>query len=377
VSGRIAVCANSMVPGSGAPSSAHGLRASGLRDGLVAAGFEVDIVSPVNSITAQLERWGTRRIAVPAHWRIVPDTGYETRLNADYEAVIFPNWPVARGFTKTGAVKVVYDFFSATLVEHACISGEAELAQKKAEKLALLAQADFVIANGAVQAAYAERFLAESAGRQVVDRVPAVRLSIPRSTDTAPPDGPLRIFFGGFLQAWTTGIRLADLERLADEQDSEVHAIGLGQHLHFRDMSRAGRYRPRTDRVKLHDVTSFESYQDLNASCHIALDIFEPNEERRVSYSTRAISSLACGCPLVTMAFTEVGRLVSETGAGWALERFCVEELRDLIVHLRANPHEMAAARERTEAFWQAHVAPRPQIEPLVRMLKTGQPNVR
>ena len=376
MSQRIAVCGNSMVPGSGAPSSAHGLRASGLRDGLVAAGFEVDIVSTASSIVSQLERWQTRRIRVPGHWRILQDQQYEARLNADYDVVIFPNWPVAKGFQKEGDVRIVYDFFSATLVEHAMISGAEAIEDKRAEKLALLAQSDFVIANGGVQAAYARDFLATSGVKTVTGEIPAVRLSMPWS-EPAPRRGErFRIFFGGFLQAWTTGIRLRDLEDLAEKHDAEVHAIGLGQHLHFREMSRVGRYRPQSDRVVLHEVASFESYQDLNRSADLALDIFEPNDERRVSYSTRAVSSLSCGCPLVTMAFTEMGRMIEETGAGWTLEEFSVEALDDLLATLTARPEAVAEARARTRDVWTRYVDPVRQVEPLVTMLKSGVSNV-
>ncbi len=373
---RIAICSNAMVPGSRAPSSAHALRASGLHAGLTAAGFEADIVATARPIQHQLERWGTRRVSIPGHWRILPDDAYSSRLNADYGTVIFPNWNVARDFTKTGDITVVYDFFSATMVEHALIFTPAEIVSKKAEKLKLLAGVDMVIANGAVQAEYAARFLAGEAGRTVTAPIPAVRLSIPWTGKT-PAEGPLRVFFGGFHQTWTTGITIADLERLADEIEIEIHTIGIGQHLHFRSLSRSGRIRSRTPRLIPHTVASFESYQALNGACHVALDIFEPNDERRVSYSTRAVSAIACGCPLITMSFTEIGRLVAETGAGWTLDAFSLADLRALLTRLKDDPAEVARARQNTRQFWERYVDPARQAEPLVEMLKTGATNVR
>jgi len=376
VNPRVAVCCNSLIPGSGAPSSAQGLRANGLYLGLKAAGFDVDIVNIATSVSAQLDRWGTRRVRIPAHWRIIQERQYLGRLNEDYDTVIFPNWPVARGFKKRDTTRVVYDFFSATQIEHAVIADAATLAKRRAEKLEILAQADIVIANGGVQAAYARTFLEETAGRTVTGPIPAVRLALPYRRSRPAPSPRLRLFYGGFLQAWTTGIRLADLENLAERHDVEIHAIGLGQHVHFRDLSRVGRQRPTSSRVVLHDVASFASYQDTNAGCDIALDIFEPNEERRISYSTRAVSSLAAGCPLVTMSFTEIGRLLGETGAGWTLDTFSIEGLEALIARLKADPDEVAAHRARTEDFWRAYIDPARQIAPLVEMLRSDTNNV-
>lgn len=373
---RIAICSNAMVPGSRAPSSAHALRASGLHAGLTAAGFDADIVATAQPILKQLERWGTRRVSIPGHWRILPDDSYSARLNADYDTVIFPNWNIARDFAKTGKVNVVYDFFSATMVEHALIFSPAEIVSKKAEKLKLLADVDMVIANGQVQADYAAKFLPGEAGRTVTGPIPAVRLSIPWS-GTQPAEGPLRVFFGGFHQTWTTGIELADLEDLADDIALEIHTIGIGQHLHFRSLSRTGRIHSRTPRLIPHTVASFESYQALNGGCHVALDIFEPNDERRVSYSTRAVSSIACGCPLITMSFTEIGRLVAETGAGWTLDTFSLDALRDLLARLKYNPDEIARARHNTRRFWEAYIDPVKQTRPLVDMLKKRARNVR
>lgn len=373
---RIAVCCNSLVPGSGAPSSAQGLRANGLYLGLKAAGFEVDIVNIANSVQAQLDRWNVDRVRVPGHWRIIQEPLYLGRLNNDYDVVIMPNWPVGRGFRKNEGVQIVYDFFSATQVEHALIATPAELAERRAEKLALLEQADYVIANGGVQADYARTFMTEAAGRTVTGPIPAVRLALPYRGGTPAPSPRLRVFFGGFLQAWTTGIGLRDLEELAETHDLEIHTMGFGQHVHFREMSQAVRQRPTSSRVVLHEVASFQSYQDLNASCDIALDIFEFNEERKISYSTRAISSIAAGTPLVTMAFTEIGRLVTETGAGWTLDNFSLADLGALFARLKETPGEIALARAATEDFWRAHIDPQKQIAPLADMLRSNAKNV-
>ncbi|GAB5377175.1 MAG: hypothetical protein AcusKO_36370 [Acuticoccus sp.] len=373
---RIAVCCNSLIPGSGAPSSAQGLRANGLYLGLTAAGFAVDIVNIATSVSAQLDRWDVERVRIPGHWRIIQEPVYLGRLNNDYDVVIFPNWPVAKGFQKAGDIKVVYDFFSATQIEHAVIASPADVAERRTEKLQILAQADYVIANGGVQADYARTFMEEAAGRTVTGTIPPVRLALPYHGVAPPPSDRLRLFFGGFLQAWTTGIDLGDLETLAEENDLEIHTMGFGQHVHFRDLSRAGRHRPVSRRVVLNDVASFQSYQDLNARCDVALDIFEPNEERRISYSTRAVSAIAAGCPLITMSFTEIGRLVGETGAGWTLDTFSLPALRELIAHLKAHPEEIAAARARTQDFWRAYIDPARQVEPLAEMLRSNAPNV-
>ncbi|MEM9222411.1 MAG: hypothetical protein AAGB11_08415 [Pseudomonadota bacterium] len=347
----------------------------------MAEGFDVEIVSPAVSIRAQLDRWNTPRLSIPQYWRLLEDEKYFHRLNNDYDFVVFPNWSNALEYTKGEKVRLIYDFFSATMVEHAIISNSDELTKKKADKLKIIAQADIVIANGQVQADYATQFLSKEAERTVTGPIPAVRLSTQRlQKEISPPPHPsgrLRLFVGGFHQAWTTGIGVPELVRLAASYPVDIHAIGLGQHLHLRDLSRVQRLPGEGEGLVRHQVSSFENYRFLNGSCDAALDVFTPNAERRISYSTRAISALSCGCPVITMAFTEIGELVRQTGAGWVLEECSIDALRELLVRLAHNPDEISAAREKTADFWARYIDPKVQIAPLVKMLKSGEFNVR
>lgn len=381
--GRIAIVCNGCVPGSRLPSGAQGLRAYGLHLGLRAAGHDCDIVTRQSTVRAQLDRWNAPSMRFPGHWRVVPNGLLEKRLKSDYTTIIFIGWVGIDAFAKAPGQRIVYDFFSPSMVEHSFISSGGRLEAKRSKKEELIAQADHLIANGTGRAEYGADYMRASPPLAHLPAPLSVRLALPWAGEAAmteaPPQGkpaqrpvhggPLRVFFGGFDQAWTRGLDAGALEDLTGLDGVEVTAIGVGEHLHFHDRaSRLTRRRPQ-GRVIYHDVAAFETYRRLNAGSHVSLDVFERNAERELCYSTRAITSLCNGCPVITMAFTEVGQLVAETGAGWVLEAFSLTAIRDLVVRLASDREEVRARARNTRIFWERHCDPEHEIRPLVEVL--------
>jgi hypothetical protein len=366
---RIAIVCNGSVPGSRLPSGAQGLRAYGLYLGLNAAGRACDIVTRESTVRAQRDRWSAASVRFPPYWRVLRDEALEERLKSDYTTIVFIGWVGIDAFQNESRQKIVYDFFSPSMVEHSFISSGGRLEAKRLKKEGLIAQASHVIANGEGRAMYGADYMRANDRLSHLPPPLSVRLALPWAAFSPPREGPLRVFFGGFDQAWTVGLGANTLERIASLDGIEVTAIGVGEHLHFHDRKKKRGSAPGRGRVTCHDVTDLERYRRLNGNCHVSLDVFERNAERELCYSTRAITSLCNGCPVITMAFTEVGRLVAETGAGWTLDAFSLPAIEELLRHLARNREEVQARAEKTRGFWERHCDPDREIRFLLEVL--------
>lgn len=365
---RVALACNGLIPGCGVPNGAQGLRSFGFRKGLAVHGIAADIVTRESVVTDQQRRWGQGPVRFCPGWRVVPNTAFENVVNRDYTHVVFSNWGAVGDYEKLDGVRMIYDFFSPTMLEHSFIADEETLAERKALKEAALAMSDAFLANGDGRARYGERYLA-GCGIDMPGQIPSARLALPwLGSEPDPQPRPFRVFFGGFDQAWTRGATFHEVAAIAARAGIQAHVIGLRERLHGERLRDAG---PATEEgVVVHPVAPFERFCRINRQCAVAVDVFEENEERRQCYSTRAVTSLANGVPVITMAFTEVGQLVAETGAGWCLDRFDLNALEALIGTLKEDPARVTAAREATRDFWTAYADPGREATALIEVLK-------
>ncbi len=368
---RVGILCNGVIPGAGLPSGAQGLRALGLYRGFQALGIQADIISKVSLVHNQIAKWDATCARIPRYWRLVQESRLHSVLNQDYSTVIILNWAALPDFRPIGGTKLIYDFFSATMVEHSFISETEALKQNKARKVDLLSCAAAFIANGVGRAEYGKMFLQQNGlGDHEVVSVPIAMEPLSLETQSA---STFRVFAGGFDQAWTKGLSVEDMVGLAVDQDMEIHIIGIGQNTNRPrndNRIRAAKDATSTAHVIAHPTSTTDNYNRINACCHVALDVFDRNSEREISYSTRAISSLSNRCPLITMSFTEIGKLVSETGAGWTLDEFSIKELAKLISYIRNNPRELEQKRQNTDVFWRKYACPETQAHKLVDLIQ-------
>ena len=373
MTGRVAVFCNGIVPGSGVPNGAQGLRARGLQLGLSQLGIDVDIVSKAGAVHLQLKKWDKDFVAIPEYWRILPDDICEQKLNTDYETLILPNWAGLPDFQKNDSLNLIYDFFSPTIVEHSFIVDEESLKKRKQKKISILNQTDHVIANGDGRADYGQSFLADAGLNHISTRPASVRMAMERFNQAPPDDDIFRIFVGGFDQAWTKGLDIHALAAIAREVRCEIHAIGLGYHLHNSNnsaqISEMGKVLRDCPNIIYYPVSSFEKYREINARCHVALDVYERNRERELCYSTRAISSLASGCPVVTMDFTEVGKLVVATSAGWVLDEYSEKKVIDILNKISSDTSDLKYKRNNTENFYSKYCTPANEAKHILEFL--------
>ncbi|AXS39866.1 hypothetical protein [Breoghania sp. L-A4] len=374
---RIAITCNDLVPGCHMPVGAQGLRAYGLYCGLTAHGYAVDIVVPRRVAQQRMNRWSQGfPMTLPPYLRILPDNHMFALLNKQYTHVLCPNWVTLEAFEKSTEVTLIYDFLSATQIEHSFIHAPGRLQQSKRVKDAVLRQADIVIANGARHTAYAQDYCASLSGAAAKGDVLNVRMSLPWIERPADQSRPLAIFSGGYRQLWISSLTPRDLIDLSEEIGATMLIIGAetnpnldpklltaGTELHYETIVA-------TPHVTTYAFCDFERYRMLNARSDVALDISALNDEREMSYSTRTVSSISSGCPVLQMAFTELGGLVEETGAGWVVPDCEKSTVSDILRTIAGDTGARTEARRRTEMFWERYCNPDTQILPLVEALR-------
>lgn len=374
---RIAITCNDLVPGCRMPVGAQGLRAYGLYCGLTAHGYTVDILVPRRVAQQRMRRWArVFPMAIPRYLRIVPDDEFFGFLNRQYTHVLCPNWVTLGGFEKSSDVTLIYDFLSATQLEHSFIHAPERLRQSKQTKDGVLRQADLVIANGARHTAYAQDYwegLPDAAARGDVANV---RMSLPWLDCPADQSRPLAIFSGGYRQLWISSLTPRDLIDLSGEIGATMMIIGAetNPNLDPNLLTPGNELRHEavlaTPHVTTYAFCDFERYRSLNARSDVALDISAPNEEREMSYSTRTVCSISSGCPILQMGFTELGGLVEETGAGWVVDDCDRSSVGDLLRSIADDVDARAEARRQTRTFWERYCDPETQILPLVQALR-------
>ncbi|WP_171176804.1 hypothetical protein [Ruegeria sp. HKCCA4633] len=366
---RVAIVCNGAIPGSNVPNIAQGARAVGLQIGFLSNGFHCDIVSSKESVISQLELWETGSLRFTENWRVLERSAITRVLQQEYDIVVFMNWSSVDFYEKSSKNKLVYDFLSASLIEHRFVSAPKKIDEFKERKEKLLRQADFVIGNGPEITTYAMNYVRGLGLADVPDPI-SVGMSFPWTKADAPKSSKLRVFCGGFDQAWTKGLRFEDLSYLAEVSNVEIVGIGVGTSSYLRGEERWVSKQQVIPGSILHDVAPYETYRDLNSQCHVALDVFEENEERQLSHSTRAITSLCCGCPVVTMSFTGIGKRIAETNAGWTMDTFSLFELSKLLRQLSESPEDVLLKAQNTRVFWEHYSDPVKEIEPFVALLR-------
>lgn len=369
----VAICCNGPIPGCGFPNSAQGIRALGLYQGLSAHGVDCRIVTPADTVHGSMTRWSAPHVRIPEFWHVVPSRDLSQIVNQKYDIAIFLNWSLGANYKKSAHNKVIYDFFSPTIVEHSFIKDRGDLQEKIESKLALLGQADAFVANGTGRAQYALEFLERWGLRKRDTKVVSVPLGVAwqgKTTARAGAARPNEIFVGGFEQIWTKGLSIDDVRALSGRLDVAMHVIGIGEHFHFGRVAQKFVHEELPDQIILHRPGAFGRYCDINRRCDLALDVFSDNRERRLSYSTRSIVSIANGCPVVHMAFTEIGALLAQTPSGWTFDEFDLTKLENVLREVLSDSTKLDAAREETHRFWRRHIDPVRQVQPMLGLLQ-------
>jgi len=364
---KVGILVNDAIPGMGLPCSAPGLREWGFFEGLRQIGVDATILVRQGTIAKRVERWADiHGFALPDHVLVVEDDKIDETVSR-FDFLVFHNWAAAAGIKlPAGArTRLVYDFFSASLVEQGYVSNDATFHETiRNKKVDLLRRSDLFIANGPGRATYARKFLSNLGIEATVYDLP---MCTPWMAQDTPRPG---IMWGGYQQYWTRKFDNGTVASLAARfADKRLVHVGSNQHYIFGTIHSDVRAKSDTQNSTRFDALTFEDYVSVNASCSAFLDISPMNEERCLSFSTRGALSISCGCPIVHNAETDLGRLVESYGAGATLS--AEDDFSDPALLARAIEKCLdPSARDACKRLWADHFDNRIGAEKLVRVLK-------
>lgn len=345
---KVGLLVNDVIPGLGLPCSGQGIRAWGLLQGLRANGVDASVIIRHSTMSTRINRWhDIMGVHLPEHL-VIANHAEMPNIIGELDYLVFHNWAAGKNISRPedSDVRFVYDFFSATLVEHSFISADpAYLDGIRAQKQALVEQSDIFIANGPGRRDYGAEYLQNLGIEAPVHDIPT---SLPWLGETEVCDD---ILIGGYQQDWTKPLQPEMAAALsAALPDRNLVTVGADMHYHFgrRDKTGASAW---PDSLLRYDILSFEDYASLNARAAAFVDIAPLNAERRISFSTRGVMSLASGCPIVHNAETDLGRLVAQYDAGVVLgESDHLDDPQTLAQALKACLD--ARKRENCRALW-------------------------
>lgn len=361
---RIVVVTTEPPPLPGWPTTGAGLRAHSLGEALRARGHEVRTLIPENCLAGYAPPPG----AAPPARELPPEFGFfaRDRLSGDprlrdADLVLLQHWGVARELGEVD-VPLAIDLAGPHLLERR-LWGSPSFESDLLEKLAALRRADFLVASGRDQRLYFLPYLA-LAGWPVEapeDPLPVIPYSL-HAAGSPPPARGDRLVMGGFLLPWQDPAIAVDAALDALDRTGRGELVFVGGAHPTRDVS-LGRFdailaRLRAHpRVRLLPPTSYDDYLSLLAEGGVALDLMARNAEREIAYTTRTVRYMASGLPPIHDDFSELGREIERTGAGWSFDP--------------ARTDSVASLRATLEGLLSGEIDPAPRASAALEFART------
>lgn len=316
---KFAILSNDVVPGMGLPASGQGIRALCTQRLLEELGWTADVFMQFSLVSERYRRWSELPgFKVPSSVQLYRAVEARERL-AEYDTIVLHNWGAGQKLQLLDHPpgRLIYDFFSATLVEHEFLDkGEAYLEDVAQRKNRLLKPASAFWGNGTGRVDYATAYLE----RQGITGQPV--WNVPMSPECQENTRERLIVVGGFRQAWTTTLSDRMLDRIAETfADYEVVRLGHGIQYHGLKLAPVDADAEAVSARRFFDLNpmTFADYERLLRRASLFIDLSDLNAERRVSFSSRGLTALAMGCPILHNRETDLGALVEAFEAGACL----------------------------------------------------------
>lgn len=321
---RVLIVTCEMPPLPGVSVRGGGLRVWGLGEGLKAHGHDVRYSLPREAVPEGFE--------LPAGYADLlhdPETLNEVILGAMPDVVIVEQWGLATYLDDLN-IPLVIDLHGPLSLENAFKEGSNFLTDAHT-KIDALAKADLLLCPGEFQRQYFLTWflLAGASPHDAPIKVVPVALGKKLPEHTTPET--LKIVFGGVTWPWIDpfpgleilGKRVAahdtatlDLYVGAPAIDYQHPLYAINKNI-FRD------YRDRLadlERVAIHDFIPRDQLLDVYAGASLAFDLYQPNAERQLAFTTRTIEYLWCGLPVIYGDYGELAGPIREADAGWVVD---------------------------------------------------------
>lgn len=367
------------IPRPGEPATGGTLRVHGLAEGLRRHGHRVLLSIPADAVREgdpdELRRFGH-----------VPERLSEVVFEALPDAIIVEQWGLA-GYLPDSDIPVAVDLHGPLSLENA-FKSTGNFRSDALTKIDALARADVLTVPGAAQKQY---FLPWFLFAGADPKAPPI-LRVPLSMDE---DAPVRadktdpaLVFAGSTWPWIDPFPALEYAAKAADAikgariDLFVGAPKLASAHPLYDINKNvfADYRQK--------MAPFASAQMLGlvprprlleayGRARAAIDLYQPNPERELAYSTRTVEYLWAGLPVITSAFMDLSDDVAVFDAGWivdpddeeAVAAAVREALTDTVVAARKSENARRLARERFDH--------RKAVEPLARWIEEPRRRAR
>jgi glycosyltransferase involved in cell wall biosynthesis len=313
-----------MLPWPGQPVRGGGLRVWGLGEGLKSAGHEVRYSLPREAVTEGLQ--------LPDEYTSLlhePETLNNVVLDVMPDVVIVEQWGLA-SFLDDLKIPLVIDLHGPLSLENAFKDGGNFLSDALT-KIDTLAKADLLICPGEFQKQYfLSWFLLAGADPQSAP-IEVVPVALGKELPAHAWPKTLKFVFGGVTWPWIDPF--PGLETLAKRIAADKSAtldlfvgappINYNHPLYAINKNIFRDYRERLaglERVTLRDFIPRDELLEVYAHSSAAFDLYQPNTERQLAFTTRTVEYLWCGLPVIYGDYGELAAAIREYDAGWVVD---------------------------------------------------------
>jgi hypothetical protein len=351
---RVLVLASEVVPLPGLPTNGGGLRGWTLARGLEAAGFEVTLICPRESLEALAGQVDETALAAARPYTFAWNDPAAAVAAHQPAVAVCCSWLLASQFSSC-PVPLAVDVAGPVLLEFLYQGAQKalDLAARKPRGLAL---ADFVTCAGERQRAYFYSWLTIAGFDQnaLAERVATVPISAAPGLAASPPPGNVepRIIFAGIALPWqdpSVALRavIATLDRRCTGcldvyvNEHPVHSQGATWLAWLREQ--AGQHA----RVVMHEnrLRPYSEMLDLYRQADLAFDLFARNPERELAFNTRTVDYLACGLPPLYSDYAELAGPIARYDAGTTVNPADERAVAAALNRLLDDPADLAARR--------------------------------
>ena len=372
-----------VLPVGDVPASGSGIRAWALGQGLEAQGHHVHYTMPAPAIAGkegQVPREYVDSAWTPQNLQTIIDSMVP-------DVVVSCGWPNIV-WTPRVNVPCAIDLTGPHLLERA-YQGHQDSATNSREKVTALRQGDYFSCIGERQRYYFDAWLLE-AGLSPEELESKLSV-IPYSASPEQPEHiwpangePVRFVYGGIFLPWQNPApALLTVAHVLDEQGTGALEVIGGPHpfypVHTGLYGSLIRTLGESPRVTLSGLLPHDKLVERYRRAQVAVDVMQPNAERRLAFPSRTVHYLWCGLPVIHPSYSEVAQHIREYEAGWIVQHDDTEELRAVVIGILANPEEarrrgINAQRLAFERFnWEKTIGPladfvrRPTMRPARR----------
>ncbi len=359
------------------PSNGGSLRMYGLGEALKARGHEVIYSVPQRYLNGSVDISSELR----NNSHNVTDIG-DKIAEINPATVIFGNWGLADEALECD-VPTVVDINGSLILENFYRKQHGILDDALA-KIRALTKADLILAGSYAQKMYLTAWCLMAGISPTHLSVEVVPFSLPPQLPVPRPPDELTFVMAGYNWPWLNG------QKAIEEIGLELEKRNCG-HLHiYTDSPPYSDILPKEDsssdraselkrehlnRVSFHDTLPYDHLIDVLCKSSVAVDVWEKNIERELAFSTRTVTYLWSGLPVIGNSFGGLAELIKRYKAGWAINSNDNGQLGKLLKKIISDPKQLLRYGQNAQRLVRECLTWDKTIDPLDRFCRLPRKN--